>query len=535
MFNSKNKIPLIALGLIIGIYLGIQYNNIFPSDNLRESIKKFNDVLTFTQKYYIEDVDSQKLVDDAIEGMLSNLDPHTVYIPPRQQEIAEEEFRGNFEGIGVEFQVVKDTITVVSPITGGPSEAVGIQSGDRIIEINDESCIGFTNDEVIENLRGEKGSEVKLKVFRPTNNKQYDFVIIRDEIPLYSVESSIMVDDKIGYVSLSKFAETTTTELKQALTKLQNRGMKKLVLDLRNNPGGLLSQAFQVADLFLDGDKLIVYTKGRREEFDEEFRAVKTYASENIPLIVLVNRGSASASEIVAGAIQDWDRGLIIGETTFGKGLVQRPFILSDNSAVRITVSKYFTPSGREIQRDYKDKEDYYSDLMKRDEDEGENLNHNIEKSDTTRPVFHTNSGREVFGGGGITPDYIVKSDRLSDYSANLQRANIFYQFIRTYLDNNSGKIKIIFGDDLNKFMNDFVFDETEIKDFIKFAEKNEIEYIEKEFNEDESYIRTRLKAFIAREFWKNEGWYSVLLKEDKPFLKAIDIFPETEKLTGLN
>jgi carboxyl-terminal processing protease len=357
------KYPFLFVILTLGIVLGIQIEKVFSGDNLREGIRKFNDVLTYTEKFYIEEVDTPMLVEEAVKGMFNQLDPHSVYIPAKQFENIEESFRGDFEGIGIEFQVVNDTLTVVSPITGGPSEALGIMSGDRIIKIEGEDCIGITNEEVRNKLRGEAGTKVTVSIIRTGVDESIEYVITRDKIPIYSVDSHFMYDDKIGYVSVSRFSETTYDELKEALNDLNNSGMEQLVLDLRGNPGGYLNQAVKISDLFIDGDKRIVYTRGRKEEFDEDYFASRSSEFEKVPLIILINKGSASASEIVSGAVQDWDRGLIAGETSFGKGLVQRQFPLFDNSAVRLTISKYYTPTGRSIQRNYENKEDYYSEL----------------------------------------------------------------------------------------------------------------------------------------------------------------------------
>jgi carboxyl-terminal processing protease len=346
------KYPFLFIIITLGIVLGMQIEKIFSGDNLRENIRKFNDVLTYTEKFYVEEVDTQKLVEEALKGMLDQLDPHSVYIPAKQFNSIEESFRGDFEGIGIEFQVVNDTLTVVSPITGGPSEALGIMSGDRIVKIEGEDCIGITNEEVRNKLRGKAGTKVKVTIIRIGVVEGIVYEITRDKIPIYSVDTHFMYDDEIGYISVSRFSETTFDELNDALKELKTSGMKQLIFDLRGNPGGYLNQAVKIADLFVAEDKKIVYTRGRRNEFDEDYFASKPSAYEKIPLIILINRGSASASEIVSGAVQDWDRGLIVGETSFGKGLVQRQFPLFDNSALRLTISKYYTPSGRSIQRE---------------------------------------------------------------------------------------------------------------------------------------------------------------------------------------
>ena len=533
MNSRKVKIPFLIIILTLGIVLGIQIEKIFSGDNLRESIVKFNDVLTYTEKYYVEDVDSQQLVEAAIKGMLNKLDPHSVYISAKEMQSVEESFRGDFEGIGIEFQVVNDTLTVVSPISGGPSEALGIQPGDRIVEIEGKDIIGISNEEVRKKLRGKSGSVVSVTIVKPGNSNKLNYEITRDKIPLFSVDANFMFDEKIGYVSVSRFSETTYDELVEALNNLKSKGMKQLVLDLRSNPGGYLNQAVSISDLFIAGKKKIVYTEGRRDEFDEEFFSSKPSAFENIPLIVLVNRGSASASEIVSGAVQDWDRGLIVGETTFGKGLVQRQFMLPDNSALRLTISKYFTPSGRLIQRDYKDfenKTEYYSDINEREEVEGENINHQSEK-DTSLPVFKTNGGRIVYGGGGITPDYIVKSDKMTDYTSNLLKKNIFYQFVLSYLDSHGKEILNKYKNNLENFRRDFRFSKEEINKFISFADSKEIKFDEAGFKSDQDYIEARLKAQVARNYWKNEGWYSVLLSTDEQVTTAVKLFDEAKNL----
>lgn len=534
MDMNRFKTPLIAVVVLtIGIILGIEIQKVVSSDNLRENLRKFNEVLSFTDKYYVEDVDSQKLIDAAITGMLDSLDPHSVYIPAKQMENVEEQFRGNFEGIGIEFQVVNDTLTVVSPITGGPSEALGIMAGDRIIKIDNQSCIGITTEQVRNKLRGAAGSKVTVSIFRPGVKGINDYVIVRDKIPIYSVDAHFMYDDKTGYISLSRFSETSTQEILKALEELQNKGMKRLIFDLRNDPGGYLNQAFQIADLFIDNNKMIVYTKGRRSEFNEEYHASKAYPYEKLPLVILVNSGSASASEIVAGAVQDWDRGLIVGETTFGKGLVQRQFILPDNSAVRLTISRYYTPSGRLIQRDYKDKKDYFLNVHSKNVNDGLNIEHKAEK-DSSKPVFKTNGGRIVYGGGGITPDYIVSSEKLQPYSVALRRANLFYLYVLKYMDRSGSQIVRKYSKDFMSFKKNFNFSDKDLNDFVKFASDKKVPFVKDEFNKDKEYLRIQLKAYIARDIWKNDGWYQTLLEADSQFKKALQEFSEAEKLAKL-
>lgn len=530
------RFPYLVIILTIGIVLGIQIEKIFSGDSLREGIRKLNDVLVYTEKYYVEEIDTPKLVEAAINGMLSKLDPHSVYISPEQFTSVEESFRGDFDGIGIEFQIISDTLIVVSPITGGPSEALGIMSGDRIVKIDGVDVIGITNEEVRNKLRGKAGTQVEVTIIRSGLDIEVDYTITRDKIPLYSVDARFMIDDKTGYVSVSRFSETTFDELEDALTELKNNGMTQLVLDLRGNPGGYLNQAVKIADLFIDGKKKIVYTEGRRQEFNEEYFSDITYPFEKIPLVVLINKGSASASEIVSGAVQDWDRGLVVGESSFGKGLVQRQFSLPDNSALRLTISQYFTPSGRLIQRDYKNKKDkmeYYSELSEIQEDEGDNIQHTAEQ-DSLKPVFKTNNGRMVYGGGGITPDYIIKSESITEFTRDLLRKNVFYQYVLSYLDRNSDAISKRFGDDLLKFKSEFQVSDQMVSEFLKMAEEKSVKKNEKELNKDKEYIRTRIKAQVARNFWKNEGWYSVLLEIDNQMIKAVTLFEEAKNLANL-
>jgi len=534
--NKMIRIPTLIIILAIGIVLGVQIEKIFSDDNLRDGVRKLNDVLSYTQRYYVEEVDTPKLVEAAIKGITEELDPHSFYISAEDFIAIEESFRGDFEGIGIEFQIVNDTLTVVSPITGGPSEALGILPGDRIVKIEDEDCIGITNDDVREKLRGKAGSTVTVSISRTGVSGLIDYIITRDKIPIYSVDASLMLKNNIGYISVSRFSETTLDELNESLTKLKDQGMTQLILDLRGNPGGYLSQAVEMADLFIDGKKKIVYTEGRRKDTDEEYFASKPSAFEDTPLIVMINHGSASASEIVSGAIQDWDRGLIIGETSFGKGLVQRQFTLPDNSALRLTISKYFTPSGRSIQRDYSDKkkyEEYYSNLDDTSITEGNNIEHKAEE-DSSKPIFHTHSGRIVYGGGGITPDYIVQNERITSYTSNLLRQNVFYQYILNYIESNGNAIVNVYGDDLVMFNDQFEFSESDMKKFIQFASSKEVTFSKEEYTTDKDYIKTRLKAQLARNYWKNDGWYTVMINADSQVDTALGLFNEAKEIANL-
>ncbi len=526
-----------AIVLIVGVFAGMQIDKLVSADNIYEQIRKFETVLSATQKYYVDDVDTGKLTDAAIVGMLNTLDPHSVYIPPKQFERVEEEFRGRFEGIGISFRILNDTITVIEPIAGGPSARLGILSNDRIVKINDTSAVKFTDTQVMKSLRGPKGTKVSLSVVRPGVKDPLDFVVIRDVIPLYSVDAAFMIDGATGYIRVNQFKETTHEEMAKALATLKQEGMKRLILDLRDNGGGFLEEAVRMSQLFLDGNKRIVYTKARKPEFEESYSANATAPYEKIPLIVLVNNASASASEIVAGSIQDWDRGLIVGETTFGKGLVQRQWPLNDGSAFRLTIARYYTPSGRLIQRSYegKDRAAYQMEPFERPDTEGDNVQHRDEvKADTALPIFKTASGRPVVGGGGITPDYFVKSGSVTGLVQTIWRRNLFFDYTKAYVETNGPKLRKQYPA-LAAFKDDYEISDAMMKEFRSFIEGKGIKIDEKEYETDLPLIKARLKAQVAQMFFGTEGAIEVLVGVDRQVQKALTLFPEAAKIAKLD
>jgi len=531
--KKRLSVPVVSMLIAVALLLGTQISTVFPGDNIFDQLNKFKDVLSLADKFYVDDVDTKKLVEAAITGMLSDLDPHSVYIPARDIPKITEDFQGSFDGIGIEFEVRHDTLRVVTPVPGGPSEALGILSGDKIIKINDSLAVGITTDEVPKKLRGKKGTRVKVSILRTGEKNLIDFDIVRDKIPLYSVEVAYMVEPGIGYVAVNRFSATTSKELTEALVKLKARGMDRLVLDLRNNGGGLLDQAFKVANALLPAGKKIVYTRGRRPEFNSDYISEGGGYSD-ISLIVLVNAGSASASEIVSGAIQDWDRGLVVGETTFGKGLVQQQYELPDGSAFRLTTARYYTPSGRLIQRPYgKSIDEYRHAPLERDEEEGENIEHS-EESDSARPVFNTAAGRHVYGGGGITPDYIVKQGRLSELAARILGAGVFQEWSVGYLDVHGKDLREKYASGPEEFVGSFRIDDAMLENFLAIVAKKEITVDRKVFADDEAYVRKRMKAHVARYLFGNEGWYMTMKSEDVQLGKALSLFPEASRIAGL-
>jgi carboxyl-terminal processing protease len=543
----KRKISVwLTTALVVGsLVLGIGIEKVVSGDSIYEQLNKYRDVLSLSQKYYVDEVSTEKLNEAAINGLLTQLDPHSVYMPPKAAANEAERFQGSYQGIGCEIAAINDTITVVEPFGGGPAVQIGILSNDRIVAINDTSAIGYTTEKATTRMRGKKGTKVKITVKRPDVKELIVFEITRDDIALTSIDATLMLENGTGYISVNRFSGTTGTELAASLAKLKTQGMKRLVLDLRYNPGGYLNEAVNMADQFLDGGsankpKVIVYTKARQHELEESYTAQSGQEYEKLPLIVLVNNGSASSSEIVSGAIQDWDRGLIVGETSFGKGLVQRQWNFNDGSAIRLTIARYYTPSGRLIQRSYKDKDRlaYEEEAFTRDETEGDNLEHSSDvkaKKDSTRQKFQTMGGRTVYGGGGITPDYIVKSADITDLTKNLLRRDTFFPFITAFLDQEAPKLRSQYKDDLKAFNQEYQISDELLSNFKAFIEKKDIKADDKSYEKDKLYIKARLKAYMARSLWGNDGWYTVMLDVDPQLQKALTLFPEAQKIAGLD
>lgn len=547
------KILIILVAISFGLVVGLYFSPLLSTDNIYQQIKKIDKVLNIVAKNYLEPVDTQKLGEAAIKGILNELDVHSVYIPAEEMKRVNEDFQGSFEGIGIEFDVINDTIVVVSPIPGGPSEALGIRSGDKIVKIDGENAVGMSRSDVPKKLRGPKGTIVEVEIKREGVKELLRFRIKRDRIPLNTVDAAFMVDGTdIGVIVVNRFAATTHDELVAALDKLSKQGMKKLVLDLRGNPGGYLNQAFLMAEEFIKNGDTIVYTQGRLPEFREVYISSGYSPYVKLPLIVLINAGSASASEIVSGAIQDLDRGLVVGETSFGKGLVQRQYELGDGSAFRLTIAKYYTPSGRCIQRPYKDRDKYRHLVGRLELEEGSYIYDAYEKivaqvkkiNDTisnpkekisldSLPIYYTRSKRVVFGGGGITPDYIIKSDTITKLTASIRRENLFFEFIDKNMMNEVEKIKKTYSD-FKEFNRKFTISEQVLNEFKSFVEKKGNKIDEKDWQTDKEYIATYLKAQIARVIWTREQFLEVLFSVDNQFKKALELFPEAIKIAKL-
>ncbi|MFN0158003.1 MAG: S41 family peptidase [Bacteroidota bacterium] len=540
--KSQFSLRNLLIVLIVGVSIGFYTNEIVSSDNIYVELNKYKDVLNLIEKYHVDDVSVGDLTEGAIEGVITRLDPHSVYLTAKNAErVNEEQVQGKYQGVGLGIRALRDTIVVVEPMGGGPGAMMGILSNDKIIAIGDSSSIGLTVEQASKRLRGPKGTTVKLRIIRPGVQEPLLYEIVRSEISIHSVDVALMVDDETGYISVNKFSLTTGKEMIEGLQKLRALGMKRLLLDLRGNPGGIMDEAVRMADLFIDGgekpnSKVLVYTKARQTALEESFFATTGQAFERVPVIVLVNNSSASASEIVAGAIQDWDRGLIVGETSFGKGLVQRQWNLADGSAFRLTIAKYYTPSGRLIQRSYegKDRSAYRAEAFEREEAEGENVDHARDQGDSIRPAYTTFSGRTVYGGGGITPDHIVKPRPLTEWTQSLLRRDVFYQFTNQYLTGKGLLLRGEYDGNMQRFIKEFTIGDELLAEFTGFVESQGVTADRDALQKDNDFIRTRLKGFVARTFWGDDGWYPVMLRIDTQTQKALSLFPEAEKIASV-
>ena len=521
---SKLLIALLIIAFIVGLlpvtrYLYSRDQSIYQT--IKTNMAVLNQIISIVDKLYFEPVEWEKLWDGAFQGLMGELDPHSVYIPAKQQEEIAELFQGKFQGIGIEFDILNGYITVISPVAGSPSEAVGLQSGDQIIAINGEDAYLITREEVFKKLRGPKGSRVDITVSRLGLKDSFDVTIIRDDIPIYSIRAATMLDDSTGYILLTRFSATTIDELHKALDKLDDEGLKRLILDLRNNGGGYLEQAAEVANLFITSRDTLVYTTGKRRDMEQVFLADPKKGRGDFPLIVLINRGSASASEIVAGAIQDLDRGLVVGETSFGKGLVQRQLSLNNGAALRVTIARYYTPSGRLIQRPYEDGNirDYYSDLM------DENREAQSDSALAARPKYYTRANRVVYGGGGITPDLHIpwhlelnKASRSLLNNAKRPLFNWGAKFLSEHKDDLA---------DYHAFQVDWALSDQQFESFVSYLKTEQISFDSLAVEEDKDYLKNMLKAEIAGANWGHDEESGIGRMFDNQVMSALEHFDE--------
>lgn len=529
MSKLKIYLPILfALILMLGIFLGFnlhssQQSQVFNMGNSWINSKVAN-TIEYLQNNYVDSIDIQKIEESAIKKALEDLDPHSQYITAEEFSAYNDPLKGNFEGIGVMFRIEKDTIMIINVIGGGPSEKVGLMGGDRIITIDGDSVAGkkITNDEVISKLKGERGSKVKVEIFRRGIEETLDFTITRDVIPTYSVDIAFIPQDSIGYIKLSKFSATSYHEVVKALTQLQSEGLNQLILDLRGNTGGYLQAAINLSDLFLEDETLIVYTEGRNRQKQYAY-ATNKGLFENGEIIVLIDEGSASASEIVAGAIQDNDRGTIIGRRSFGKGLVQEQMQFNDGSAIRLTVSRYYTPTGRCIQKSYSNGTDEYNHDIYDRYAHGEMTNADSIHFDESL-IFTTPEGDTVYGGGGIMPDIFVSIEEETEAGliGDILQKGVFYRYTFEYVDKN--RKKLAHYNNAHHFIETFEVDQDLFDSFIADATKHGVKVENPIDHDTRKEIDLILKALIGRNLFDNEGFYPVYLQRDAIFQKAISI-----------
>lgn len=520
-----------------------------PVENLRDSYNKFEEAYLYVANNY-DDKNMGKLTEASIKEMLKLLDPHSVYIEPEDSERIQEEFSGKFQGIGIQFNIIQDTITVITPISGGPSDQLGIMSGDRIISINDTSAVGYDNEDVMRRLRGPKGTKVDVEVLRPKNSNPINFTIVRDDIPLTTIDTEYMVDEQTGYVKINRFAATTHEEFLASVDKLKEQGMERIILDLRNNPGGYLSQAISMSEEFFPRNTKLVSTDSKHTRFNQEVYSSRNGQLMDMPVIVLVNEGSASASEIVSGAIQDHDRGLVVGRRTFGKGLVQQQYELIDGSNIRVTISRYLTPSGRLIQKPFDGKnEDYAFEFIHRTSDAAVDANEFKDQVPDSLK-YSTEAGRPVFGGGGIVPDIVVQQDTTSSpYLFNFMLVNrVDFNFVRDFLDAHGKEFREEWESDYQAFRKEFEWSESDKEMFLSLMREEGLEFsdeveepevegnsltISKEMYEELVWMNYgRMKAEIARQVWGNEYFYPIVNDYfNESLSEAVKLWDEVRKL----
>ena len=496
-----------------------------PQTKAQMNAQKLATTLYLIENFYVDTANIDKVTEDAIVAALKELDPHSAYISKKDVEKANEPLVGSFEGIGVTFQLIRDTITVISPTAGGPSEKVGIMAGDQFIKIDGEEAFGkkVDNEYVQKHLRGKKGTKVTVSVKRGNDPELIDFEITRDKIPLNSINAAYMLDKHVGYIKLDRFAQESAQEFKEAFAKLQAQGMESLIFDLRGNTGGYLNTAIELVDQFLEENKLIVFTEGIHSP-RQEWRSSKSGLYTTGKLVVLIDEGSASASEILSGAVQDHDRGVVIGRRSFGKGLVQRPFNLPDGAQIRLTTSRYHTPSGRCIQRPYeKGVEDYAKEMSKRLE-HGEYFHaDSIHFPDSLK--FKTDGGRTVYGGGGIMPDIFIPVDTSfnSKLYTNLVRKGALNRFTTDYGLKHREEIRAQYTD-FEQFNKHFVVGKDLIDGLTKAAEEAKVSWDEEQYKHSEKFILLQVKALIARNVWETQEYYRVMAQEDAGIGKAMEI-----------
>ncbi len=530
MFKKFSKIWPLALSATLGflmavilfmpkVYSGNQ--NVYKI--LREKMNVLQQIISYVNHFYFDTVDMDKIMDGAFHGLMEELDPHSTYIPAKEQENITELFKGKFQGIGIEFDILDGFITVISPVPDSPSDIVGLMSGDKIIAINGEDAYKITKDEVFKKLRGRKGTKVDVTISRIGAANPFDVTIIRDNIPIHSVGAATMIDNETGYIFLRRFSATTEKEVTESIESLRAQGMKRLVFDLRGNSGGFLEQAAAIADQFITMEDTLVYTIGKIKESNQIFMGDSNRGYDDFSLIVMINRGSASASEIVSGAVQDLDRGLVVGETSFGKGLVQRQLPLDSGAAVRVTIARYYTPSGRLIQRPFENGNElaYYRELYETDRES------KIDSLKELRPKYETKSGRTVYGGGGITPDiYIPYKSNINAETGKVLRSakRPIFNFASEFASTHQEEFQ-----SFPEFRDSWQVSDELFNDFLVHLENDSINVIHDSLRNNSAVIYNRIKGEIAGSIWGKDEAANIRLQTDNQIIETLKHFNEAD------
>jgi carboxyl-terminal processing protease len=529
LFSVKNKNFQLPNGVILTVFSLFLSLNISAQDIQSQAIK-FGRVLRLVDAFYVDTANVGKLTENAIVSLLGRLDPHSVYITKAEVEEMNQPLEGNFEGIGISFNIIQDTLIVMTTIPGGPSEKVGLRPGDRIIRVDAKNItsIGLKTQDVFGLLRGNKGTLVNLKVIRKGERAPLDFAIIRDKIPIYSLDAAFMLNKETAFVKLNRFSATSIEEYTSAMKSLEKQGrVKNLILDLRGNGGGYLGAAYELANQFLEANKLIVYTEGAHSPRKDYLSNTNgDFLKGN--LVILIDEGTASASEIVSGAIQDWDRGVLIGRRSFGKGLVQQPFELNDGSMIRLTTAHYYTPAGRNIQKPYKDDpENYRNDYLKRYE-RGELFNRDSISTADSLMTKTLVTKRKVFGGGGIMPDIFVPLDTSVHYKYFnvLVRKNIFFPYVVSYIDQHRKELKMRYPN-FASFRDNYVVPSFALSDLMALGEKSGVAKDEESMRILQNLILRQIRALIARDLYEPGDYYRIMIDEDIEVKKAIEVLSD--------
>jgi len=543
---SKFYILPAVLLIAFGAVLGVQLDAYLTDEDLGTQLDKMRRALVVINKEYVDPLNASEVATEGVEGMVNSLDPHSTYIPADRAEDVKDSYQGSFGGIGIVFEVPGDTARVISPVSGGPSEEMGVMAGDRIVGIEDSSAVGLSSNEIQNRLKGEIGTEVRMTVYRPTMDERMSFTLTREEIETQSVRSPYMVDEKTGYINITRFTMKTHDEFREATSTLLDRGMERLVLDLRGNPGGVMRSSWQIANEMLGENMTIVETKGRSEQMNRTISAQPGGMLADQPVIVLVNRGSASASEILSGALQDHDRAFIVGRRTFGKGLIQKQFDLGDKSVLQMTVGRYYTPVGRLIQSPYErgDRENYYQEKFSTINQATYHLNE-YRDSIPDSLAYQTDHGRTVFGGGGILPDYVVQPDTTA--LTHLVRSGLDYAFARKWFTQNETDLRKTWQERPEEFKASFEPSEEMIDEFWAFAEENGVTitedadsvntseriYAKATAREEQAFVGTRVKGYLARLLYGQGVARPILNQADPIFQEAMSLWPSSQELAA--